>query len=804
MLLFYLKLIFRRNSSRPQHPFIVLLSLCIGFIASILVITWMMDELSYDRYHEKADRTYRLTVRIDDDEMGFHWDFARSSFGWLMHMPDHIPGIEAMVRLGTWHEGIVKVDDQVWDENIYSADTTLTDVFTLPFIAGNPQTCLSQPRQVIISENRAKKFFGDKSPIDETIYLYGGRNPEPVPYLVTGVFKDFPANSHMDFHLLASFENPKDPARWAYYYLLLEENSKPERILESFNEFALNFTAEQYLSTLFPELQKITDIHLHSAKDRELKQNGSIKQVILVGGMGLLVLFITFFNFFNLRYVFLIKDIRALNILRLNGSKIQGIYTYLFTESFLFNLMAALISFYLAFLALPWFNQLLGKQPTAGTESLFMISLVSLSILIISLTLIGILPFLIFRFGHYLRTIGTQKVHSGPIHGIRISRPKVLKTIIGLQYVISFVLIIAIFTVNGQLKILLENRLGNEHNNIIALDNIPVQSINKFDAFRNLLLGSPLITDVTSSMEKPGQEIRDMANFETTGLSVDSANKLLYLCPVDDNFFRFYNIPIIAGYDFPRYSGNDSIAENFILNERAVKYLGWEPHEAIGKPIRLHHNHASGETGRIIGVVKDFQPSSMKQEIRPYVFLQKSFWLFSAQILYDTTRTSESISVIEEAWRSVYPGFPLMYEFVDDIYRDVYKSEYQLKHLSILLCILAILLSAIGLFGITAIVYASKTKEIGIRKVNGANTETIMGWLLKDISKSILWALVIAIPLAWYVAELWLNNYVYRFYQNTWMYLLASGILICSAFITVIWQSRNAARMNPVDALKYQ
>jgi len=802
MLLFYLKLIFRRNSSRPQHSILLLLSLCIGFITSILVITWISDELSYDKHHEKSDRLYRLTVKIDDPQNDFRWDFARSNFGWLMHMPDQIPGIEGMVRMGTWHEGIVKVGDQVWDEKIFNADSTLTDMFTIRFIAGNPQTCLSQPRQVIISETRAKKFFGDKNPLDETIYLYGGRNPEPVPYLVTGVFEDFPSNSHMNFNLLASYDNPKEPARWAYYYLLLEENTNPETILGSFNDFATNYTAEQYLSTLFPDLQRITDIHLHSAKDRELQQNGSIKQVYIVGGLGLMVLFIVLINFFNLRYVFLIKDIRSLNILRLNGAKTQGIYQYLITESFLLNLVSALISLYMVFLALPWFNQLLGKQQAAGMENLFRISFISLTLLMIISTLTGILPFLIFQFGNYLKGLGTQTVHSGPL--IRFARPKAMKTIIGLQYVISFVLIIAIFAVNGQLKIFLDNRLGNEHANIIALENIPVQSINRFDVFRNLLLGSPLIHDVTSSMEKPGQEIRDMGHFETTGVPADNATKLLYICPVDDNFFGFYNIPILAGNDFPRYSGNDTLAENFILNEKAVQYFGWEPQEAIGKPFRLHHNNASGEMGRIIGVVQDFQPSSMKEEIRPYVFLQKSFWLFSAQIQYDTSRTQESIAEIEQAWKSVYPGFPLMYGFVDDIYRDVYKSEYQLKNISILLCILALLLSAIGLFGITAIVYASKTKEIGIRKVNGANTLIITRWLLKDISQPIIWSLVFAIPLAWYITESWLENYVYRFYQHPWMYILGSVILIGSALLTIIWQSWNAARMNPVDALKYE
>jgi putative ABC transport system permease protein len=384
------------------------------------------------------------------------------------------------------------------------------------------------------------------------------------------------------------------------------------------------------------------------------------------------------------------------------------------------------------------------------------------------------------------------------------ARSKVLKIFVGAQYVLTFLLLVAVIIVNSQLNFFMNNRLGNEQEKLININKIPCQVANKFHLFKEELLKNPLIKDVTCSMETPGEEIMDMVGFKTSGISEENAKKLIYLSPVDDNFFSFYRIKLVAGKSFPKFNGVDSSANSYILNEKAVKYLGWKNEEAIGKPFKLNIEYFAKELGHIVGVVSDFQPSSMKNEIKPYIYLQKSVWLFEAQVKYDTKQQEKCLSVIKDTWKRIYPDFPFEFEYVEDLYSKVYTNEIQLKNLSFILSVLASLLSAIGLLGITGLVYEAKTKEIGIRKVNGAKIVEILNWLIADIIVVVVVAIFIAVPLAYYFVSKWLDNYVYKTDLSPWIFIAGGLILIGIALLTVIWQTWKAATRNPVEALRYE
>jgi len=293
--------------------------------------------------------------------------------------------------------------------------------------------------------------------------------------------------------------------------------------------------------------------------------------------------------------------------------------------------------------------------------------------------------------------------------------------------------------------------------------------------------------------------------FETTGIDNGTNKKLLYISPVDDNFFSFYNIKLKAGTSFPKFTGNDSLPDNYVLNEKAVACLGLKNNEeAIGKPFRLKNDYAFKKMGRIVGVVDNFQPSSVKKEIKPYVYFQKSYWLFSTQIKFDTARQTQSMCLIRNTWNKIYPDFPFRYTYVDDLYKSIYKSEFQLRNIGTVLCLMVLLLSALGLFGITGIVYEARTKEIGIRKVNGARFSQITSWLLKDILILVASALLIATPLSWYLMHNWLQNYAYKVTLNIWLFLLAGTIVIVLSLLTVSWQTWRASMRNPVESLRYE
>ncbi|HEY4784672.1 MAG TPA: FtsX-like permease family protein, partial [Bacteroidales bacterium] len=368
-----------------------------------------------------------------------------------------------------------------------------------------------------------------------------------------------------------------------------------------------------------------------------------------------------------------------------------------------------------------------------------------------------------------------------------------------------FILIICVIVINDQLKLFNKYQLGNNRQKTLCIRDIPCQVVNKYQLFKEELLRNPLVTDVTSSMEDPGYEIEDMMGFETTGLNKDSGKKLIYVCPVDDNFFSFYGIKIKAGTGFPKFTGNDTTPGTYILNEKAIEYLGLKTNEeAIGKPFRLINYYSPKKPGRIVGVVSNFQPSSVKKEIKPYLFFQKSFWLFSVQIKYDTTRQVQSLVAIQNTWNKIYPDYPMKYTYVDDLYKSIYKNEFQLRNIGTLLCLLAIILSALGLLGITGIVYESRTKEIGIRKVNGARFNQIAGWLLSDIAGIVAFALIIAAPIAWYLMHKWLQNYAYKVSITLGIFLLAGFIIASVAIITVSWQTWRAATRNPIESLRYE
>jgi len=799
----YIKLAVRKIVLRPLYPAIAVFGLTIGFTAVILVALWTKDEISYDNFHEKADNVYRITVEINNDETGWHWDFARSFYGWLRHMPEDFPEVESMVRLVRWRRGIVKVGEKTWNEEIFNADDSLPSVFTLHFLSGDRKTCLSNPRQVILSESHARKYFGEEDPLDKTIFLYSSYTTEKTPFTVSGIFRDFPSNAHVHLNVVASIENPDQDLGWAYNYITLAKNSKPSDVLASFNDFASKYADTNTLALLTPHLQNIKDIHLKSNKDRELEKNGSLIQVKIIMLLAIFVLFITLFNFFNIRFVFLLKDRKTLSIIRFSGARPGGIFNYLLSESLIYAILASILSLIAVTLIYPYFNILMNKTETAGYSEFRIISLITVFSLLLITTLTGILPYVIAKGSGYIKSLSGMESKSFLVQKSS-NKPGILKTLIAFQFFASFILIVAVFVINNQVGFFMESSLGGKSEKLLCIKNVPVQSVNQYQVFKQELLENSLIKNVTASMENPGDDIRDMMGFQTTGVSDDKANQLLYISPVDDNFFEFYGIPVIAGNNFPEFNGIDSLPESYILNETAVKLLGWDAEAVIGKPFKVMQQYMSGKMGKIVGVVKDFQPSSMSQEIKPYVYFQKSFWFFSSQIRYDTSRTAESFAYIQQTWKDIYPDFPMDYEYVDSLYKEIYKGEIQLRNMSILLCILALLLSASGLFGITGIAYESRTKEIGIRKVNGASISKVVFLLLQDILFIITVVISGAIPISYFLANKWLENYVNHITPSVWLYLLSGIGLITMAILTVCSITWQAARKNPVEALRYE
>ncbi len=777
-----------------------------GIACVLLTSVWIRDELSFDSSFKNSDKLYRLTIEKNDKTSGYHTHIARSWYEWLKNIKNDIPGIKDFGRFIGRGETTIKIDSSVFNSRILKANEDFIRIFSIRFIAGNPLTALKEPNTAIISKSAATKYFGTKNPVGETIQDYVMNSKERKEYRITAMVEDLPVNSHFHFDIVLAMDK-SDLTDWTWYYnyILLDDKVQPSQILDHFNQFAEKYISTDEAKTLTPHIQKITEIHLESSKDRELEENGNKKILFLLGALALFVFFVSILNFINLQYVVFLRKLKAISVLNYAGAGFSDHLFNLFLESFIYGTVSTLTGFVVFELLHKYFNLLLGKSPEAGDEIILSTILFLVPVIILIISLAGLYPLLINQAKKKLSSITSKQDNNHSKALINGNRHNILRSLITVQYVFSITLLITVMVVNKQVHFIMNHRLGNNQNNIICVKGLPVQVYNKYEVFKSELMANPDIKDVTSSFENPSNENLDMMPFETSG--VESKDKMLYVYPVDDNFFDFYNIELVAGRNFKEFSGNDTISEDYILNECALKYLGWKAEDAIGKPFTLRlddgkNNLFSG--GTIVGIVKDFQMSSMKNKIKPYVFFQKSFWLFSAQIKYDSAHLSGVLDKIETTWKRIYPDYPLEYDYVEDLYRQIYKNEIQLKNLSLALGIIGTFLSCLGLWGITGIIYEARTKEIGIRKINGAKIIQIILWLLKDILVIVAVALAFAVPVSYYLMSRWLNNFAYKTSLNWWIFILAGLIAFAIAILTVSLQSWKTATRNPVEALRYE
>jgi len=795
-------LVFRRFQKSPILTLINILCLSAGMASILFISIWIRDELSYDRFHKNHENIYRLTIKVDDKEAGYHSHFARSYYSWLYELKDKVPGINDIARLNYKEFNIIKTPtDEAFRSNIIMSDSSIFSVFSFKFLEGSASSAFKKPSSIILSRSAASKYFGTADPLGQTLELYCDRCVERKPYTVSAIVEDYPTNSHFHFDIIGTIDDPENFSQWAYYYLKLEENIVPEELIKNFETFAAEYVTAEYAKNLTPFLQNIGDIHLNSHKDREIEENGNYQNIWLFLGLSIFVLFVSLFNFLNVRQVSLVKSGKSLNVMRIHGAGRRELLIHQILEVFILSFIAVTIAVMAISMLIPGFNAFTGKEISliqiwANKEWWIILG----SLMLFSV-ITGVLPFLFSGLREKGRVIGNDS-HSTNTKKLRLTR-----FYVALQFAASLVLIITVLVVNRQLNYFMVNRLGSKNDKILCIKNMPVQVMNNYQIFKAELLKNPLIQDITSSFENPADENMDMMSFETTNVSDDVKNKNIFVYPADHNFFDFYSIKVIAGSGFPVFSGNDTLPEAYILNKKACDYLGWKPEEAIDRPFKFKFeidgkNLFTG--GRIVGVVEDFQMSSMKNEIKPYVFFQKSFWMESVQVKYDTSQSLKAFEAIKAGFEKSFPGHPFEYEYVEDLYQKIYKNENQLKSLSSILGILAILLSSLGLWGITGIIYQSKTKEIGIRKVNGAHKTTIILWLLKDINLILLVSIIIGIPVAYILMRDWLIYYPLHVSLQWWMFVTPALLIYFIAILTVFWQANRAAGMNPVESLKYE
>ena len=796
----YLNLTIRNLKLNKVYFIINLLGLTIGITSFILITVWINTEISYDKFHVNADNIYRVDYLLYEEGI-LEQHSASGSTGVGKEIYNAYPEVVDYTRF-TRSESLITYGDKTFKEkNLLYAQSSFFNLFTFPLIDGIADTSILSINHAVITEETARKYFGDENPVGKMITVDGAND-----YEIMGVVKSIPKNSHFKFDILLSYDNLIKASRswessWVnervYSYIQVSPGTDVKALQAKLPEIPESFIGRRMKEAFYLleyRLVKITDIHLHSSVSNELEVNGNYKNVVALGIVALLVLLIAFINYINLATSRSLERAHEVGVRKVSGAlKSDLIYQFL-TESGVLNLLALVISLSFVFLALPFFKQIMQSplQP-----DFFLILILFIILFVTGSLFTGLLPAIyISHFSPGLVLKGKKPTGSRWI--IRLKNYLVV-----FQFTISIVLIIGTLTIYRQINFMRNHDLGFNIDGLIVIDGPRIlrtrtieTNINSLESFKDEVKGLSTVSSITASSSVPGIEIK---NSRVYGIPVEGRNteKKLELYYIDDQFFNTYGLHLLAGDNFSK--SNSEETTYMILNEAALLYYDFDNAvTTVGKILRGGSRQVT-----IRAVVNDFNQLSLKELPRPIGFLSQPSNVFYT-VKANMNSINQVIPELERIWTSHYPGNPFNYFFLDDFYYQQYSSDERFSGLFLASSILAIIIACLGLSGLSAYSIVRRTKEIGLRKLNGSGIIQIMVLLNKDFITWVLISFVIACPIAWFTMKNWLLNYAYRIKLSWWLFGLAGIIALIIALFTVSWQSWQAAKRNPADALRYE
>ena len=774
----------------------------IGLTALLVISAWVFYEISFDKFHEKADRIYRFTVEVQN-ENGYQSHFARCWQSWTREMPSHFPQIEKIAFLAPLRKTAVKKDQIKFNSNqVYQINPEAFEIFDIRATEGDISSALNQPNQLLISETIYHRFFQDKFLTGERLELAGAFETEFQDYEIAGIFRDFPPNSHFHPEILVSYDDPQAYEGWAYIYFLLRKGTESSSIIDNFQDFIKSYESQETISAMTPHLQRISEIHLYSKKDREIEKNGDIKAVWLFITIATAILVLSLINFIQFNLSLIIQRKNQFTIQKILGGNVIQYSLSVFFET----LIILFISFILSSLLFPLIIYILKEFLPEPASSMILPLILTGLVLFMLCSIIVLVPSLLLISHPFFLPL--QKIGMRQLSEVRVLKGHRYNRFTGLvifQFALSIILISGSLYIHKQNRYLFNQRIGEQLEPVVIIPDLNWSMKEKNIEFKNLLLSSNLVKNVTSSMEPPSGYVMDAMGFEMEGYDHLENEKSIYVLPIDDNFLDFYGIPVVAGEDFPPYNP-DNKREDYILNESAMEFLGFkDPSGLIGRKFKLKFTIDSiFHGGEIRAVVKDFNLSPLHEKNKPLVMFQKPIWYGTMHIEIDSHAVEECLAYIHSSWDKFYPDYYLDYHFSDDLYRNAYGNEIIQSRISGILTVLSLLVASLGLLGLSTHIIQIRTKEITIRKVNGANSVEIFLLLLGDFMKWVLLAFLLAVPVAWYVILKWSENYPYRTDISWWIFAVAGILAMAVAWVSVSQQTLKAAQKNPAETLRYE
>lgn len=782
------------------YTLFVVVGLVIGITAFLSTIQWSTWHLTFDRMYPEWERIYRLT--FEERNEGFYRHTARNLHAEAISkiaFTDMLSGIDQVSRLAPFRKAAFSIgDNSYYDQFTYECDAAFLELFQPSVIAGSADDLLKEPYTAILTESTARRFFGEENPVGSTFELIHQFGVTPVTYTVTAVIADFPENSHFKISALTSMANPLGYAVSAWTYVKLMPGIDPSKIEADIKTFIAQNEDLDYSEGIFPHLQKVSDIHLHSHKAREIQPNIRFRTVLVVIIAGFLVFVLAWFNFTLLSYSQNQLKIQRLVVQWQMGAGKSTFFRQFMVDNLFVGGMAYVAGILLTLLLIPLIERQ-GGSYMFKDPLIVMLSMFLLLMLIVGSSLLTSMysTSRLYRYLQYRHL--NSKIDSPPDH---IGKNRFIRAVIALEFMIAFVLVSNLFMITRQTRYAMSAQLGASQQEAIHLHSLHRDIIDKFELFKEKMLESPHIAMVTASMEEPTGHTMDANTFQIDGM--DEGDKQLFLFFVDQDFLRFYDIEILFGSDFPEYYNPRDSVEYFALNETAARMLTDDPGELIGRELALDFNYPGYLwPGPVTAIVEDFHLSGLDYEVLPMVIMPKYPWLFCFSIL-PAGEPQAALDHLREIWSELYPTFPLEYQFTSSLIEELYEAELVQIRVLFTFSILSIIISGMGLFALSGLFMQGRIKTAALKKIHGAGIRQL---ILPELFHYLWLALLssaLAIPASMFLIERWLRNFKYRTEIPLWIFPACALVLILFSWIAVCYHAIRLARMNPIEFVREQ
>ncbi len=786
----YVKVALRNIKRHKGYSFINIVGLSLG-IACVLIISLMINyELSYDDFHEKKDRIYRVYTEINRPSGTMK--MAPVMFP-LAPEAKNIPEIEHAVRISESTKSVA-YSEKIFFERISFADPEYLDVFTIELKSGNKNSVLKNPNSIIISEKIALKYFGERDPVGESFKI-----DNATLYNITGVFKDYPENSHKRMNLIASISslNENNYARFSkwtsfgndYTYILIKPGMDPKVARDKIENLVDSKLQEEWKQRYEMQIQPLKDIHFSTFLTYEFAKVIPVAYLYVFGTIAIFILIIACINFINLSTARSAKRNKEVGIRKVVGAgKFQLVKQFL-SESFILTFISFLLALVIIYVIIPEVNNLVKTNILISDLLNWKFALIIFAVLFLTSLIAGGYPAFIIASVKPALVLKNSLIKSNKGYSLR-------SLLVIFQFAIASFLIIGTFTVFDQLDYMLNKELGFNKDEIIVLSIDDEELMKNPEPFKRSLLNNSSISGLTFASGSPASGSSWTDNIKPVD-KIDDEKLHTQVLVVDYDFFKTFGIDIISGRSFSKNFLTDE-NEAMIINQTAAKKLG------LQNPIGTKIEYWGDKVASVVGIVEDIHYGSLREEIWPVIFILNPTGNKYLSIKINTANSTETIDFIKEKLGEFSPGFPFDFYFMNEEFEKFYKAEMSIGKLLTYSTFFAILISCIGMLGLVSFLTEQKSKEIGVRKVLGASAGTIVTILSKQFIKWVIIANIIVIPLAFYFAEYWLDNFAYRTEVNYYIFITTIVVSIFITLATVAYHSLKAALSNPVNSLKYE